>query len=165
MSLWSEFADRLRHARISRFAAPEKRALVRLAHGLALVDGDLAGAELAAARALATDLGVDLDDARALGLPEAVAILAAKPAHLELACMVVADVVFADGDYDAREHAFVDEFAAKHNLPANVLAEAVARLRQRKLDEALEHWHAAIVGADLAGPKDGAAGDDPHRAT
>ena len=94
-----------------------------------------------------------------------VAILAAKPAHLELACMVVADVVFADGDYDSGEQAFVDQFAAKHHLPANVLAEAVARLRQRKLDEALEHWHAEIVGARLGGPKDGAAEDDPHRST
>ena len=50
MSLWNRLADRLRHARIARFAPPEQRALVRLALGVALVDGDLAGAELAAAQ-------------------------------------------------------------------------------------------------------------------
>jgi hypothetical protein len=164
VSLWNKLTARLRHARIARFAPPEKRALVKLAHAIAVVDGELAGAELDAARALATALGIDLDDARALELPEAVELLEAKPGHLELACLIVADVVFADGDFDAGEQAFVRDFAAKHHLRHNVLAEAVQRLRKQKLDDALEQWHSEIVDGALPGSRDGAAPREPHRA-
>ena len=165
MSLWNKLASRLQHARIARFAHEEKRAVVKLAHGVALVDRDLSGAELDAANALAQELHVDLDDARKLGLPEAVAILAAKPAHLEIACAVIADVVLADGDYDDNEQAFVHDFATKYHLPKNVLESAVLRLRQQKLDDALTAWHDEIVHGRMAQPKDGhaEADDDAHR--
>lgn len=165
MSLWNKLASRLRHARIARFAAVEKRALVKLAHAVALVDRDLAGAELDAARSLARELQVDLDDARKLGLSEAVAVLAAKPAHLEIACAVLADVVLADGDYDDNEQAFVEDFAAKYHLPKNALRSAVLRLRQQKLDDALTSWHDEIVHGAIDAPKDGhdEDKDDAHR--
>jgi len=163
MTLWNQLASRLQHARIARFAPAEKRALVKLAHGVALVDNDLAGAELDAANALAHELNVDLDDARKLGLPEAVAILAAKPAHLEMACAVIADVVLADGDYDDNEQAFVHDFATKYHLPKNVLESAVLRLRQQKLDDALTAWHDEIVHGRVEATKDGHADEDAHR--
>jgi tellurite resistance protein len=138
-----------------RFAHPEKRALVRLAHGLALVDSDLAGNELAAARALAAEFGVDFDDATKLGIPEAVDLLAAQPAHLEVACLVVADIFFADGRYSASEQQFTHDFAQKFHLPENLLASAVERLRRQKLDDALTAWHDEIVHGALPGPEDG----------
>jgi tellurite resistance protein len=163
MSLWNKLTHRLRHARIARFAPAEKRALVKLAHAIAVVDNELSGAELAAAADLARALGVTFEEARDLDLADAVELLEAKPAHLELACLVVADVVFADGDYDAGEQAFVRDFAAKHHLRENVLAEAVQRLRQQKLDDALERWHDEIVGGTPPAAKDGAAADEPHR--
>lgn len=160
MSLWNKLAVRLQHARIARFAHDEKRAVVKLAHGVALIDSDLAGAELDAAYALARELRVDLDDARKLGLPEAVSILAAKPAHLEIACAVIADVVLADGDYDDNEQAFVHDFATKYHLPKNILEEAVLRLRQKKLDDALAAWHDEIVHGVAPTTKDGNADRD-----
>jgi tellurite resistance protein len=145
MGFFARLRERARHAQIQRFGADEKRALVRLCVAVATADKDLSDEELDAARAVARDLGVDVNDASKLGLPEAIAILRAQPAHLELALLAVVDVIFADGDYDAAERDFVDAFAAKHGLPHNTLKEAVERRAKATADAALDQWHKDIV--------------------
>lgn len=145
MGFFSKLRDRVRHAQLQRFGADEKRALVRLCYAVAVADKDVADEELDAGRAVAKDLGVDFNDASKLGLPEAIAILKAKPAHLELALLAVVDVIFADGDYDAAEREFVDSFAAKHGLPTNTLKEAVERRAKQTVDAALDQWHHDIL--------------------
>lgn len=145
MGFFANLTHRVRHARIARFAAEEKRALVRLCYGVAVADGDLNDEELAAAEAIAQELNVDFNDATHLGLPEAVAILKAKPAHLELSLLVIVDVLFADGDYDKGERDFVEHFAERFGLPHNTLKEAAERRAKQTVDAALEQWHHEIL--------------------
>lgn len=149
MGFFDKIRARARHARIARFDAAEKRALIRFCYAVAAADGDLSDEELDAGKALALEHGVDFNDASKLGLPEALAILKAKPAHLELAIMAVVDVIFADGDYDDAERKFVDELAAKYGLPENTLKEAVERRAKQTVDAALEQWHHDILAGKV----------------
>lgn len=147
MGFFDKLKERVLHARIARFAAPEKRALVRLAWGFASADGEVSDEELAAATALGVEFGVDLNDATRLGLPEAIAILQAKPAHLELSLLLCLDVVFVDGDFD--KSAFIDSLATKLGVPNAKLLEAAHRRAQHTADVALEQWHHDLVSGKL----------------
>jgi len=149
MGFFDKLKERVLHARIARFAAPEKRALVRLAWGFAAADGEVSDEELAAATALGVEFGVDLNDATRLGLPEAIAILQAKPAHLELSLLLCLDVLFVDGDYDKGERDFIDSLATKLGVPNEKLLEAAQRRAQHTADLALEQWHHDIVSGKL----------------
>jgi hypothetical protein len=132
----------LQNARIARLGDDEKRATLTLLYGVALADGVLSAGEDEALHKVAAKLGATLSkDQR---LPEAVAVLAKKPAALKLACLVVADAFFADADYDAAEKDFVSSFGTRFGLPANPLQEAVDALRKKKLDEAVEEFAKSI---------------------
>jgi hypothetical protein len=149
MSLFHSVKAAIRHARLARFAPPEKRALVRLAYAFAFADEELADDELAAAQALAKDVGVDFSDAIDLGVPEAVAILQATPSHLELALLACVDVIFADGDYDKAEHAFVTDFSKKYGIAPELLVTAAQKRAQKTVDHALDEWHHEILAKKM----------------
>lgn len=132
----------LQNARIARLGDEEKRATLTLLYGVALADGVLSAGEDEALHKVAAKLGATLSkDQR---LPEAVAVLAKKPAALKLACLVVADAFFADADYDAAEKDFVSSFGTRFGLPANPLQDAVDSLRKRKFDDAVEEFAKSI---------------------
>lgn len=146
----AQFASRLverlgntvQNARLTRLRDDEKRAVLTLLNAVALSDGVLSASEDAAINKAAMKLGVNLT--RELALPEAVAVLAKKPAALKLACLLVADAFFLDGDYDAQEKAFVASFSERFKLPENPLKVAVEALRRKKLDDALADWNKEI---------------------
>ena len=146
----AQFAARLvqrlqntvQNARLTRLRDEEKRAVLTLLNAVALSDGELSVEEEAAINKAAMKLGVNLS--RDLALPEAVAVLAKKPAALKLACLLVADAFFVDGDYDAQEKDFVASFSERFKLAANSLKDAVEKLRRKKLDDALTDWNEEI---------------------
>ncbi len=129
-------------ARLKKLGHDEKRSVLTLLYSIAVVDGELAAGEAEALKDLGLKLGIKLGER--LGLPEAVAILAAHPPALKLACMVVADAVFVDGDYDDAEQKFVATFAERFKLPENPLRDAVEALRKHKLEAALSEWNHEI---------------------
>lgn len=143
--LIARLSNTLQNARVQRLRDDEKRAVLTLLQAVALSDGVLAAAEDEEIKKTAHTLGVSLS--KDFALPEAIAVLAHRPAALKLACLLVADAFFVDGDYDAQEKAFVASFAARFKLSANPLAEAVEQLRNKKLDDALADWHEEIARA------------------
>ena len=146
----AQFAARLverldntvQNARLTRLRDDEKRAVLTLLNAVALSDGVLSAAEDAAITKAAVKLGVNL--AKDLALHEAVAVLAKKPGALKLACLLVADAFFVDGDYDAKEKEFVASFSERFKLAANPLKDAVEKLRRKKLNDALADWNEEI---------------------
>lgn len=147
MSFTSRLVERvqssLQNARVARLGDEDKRAVMTLLYGVALADGVLSTGEDAALQDVAAKLGTSLSkDQR---LPEAVSVLAKKPAVLRLACVIVADAFFADGDYDGAEKEFVSSFGKRFALPDNPLKDAVEALRKRKLDAAIEDFAKSIT--------------------
>ena len=149
----AQFAARLverlqntvQNARLTRLRDDEKRAVLTLLNAVALSDGVLSADEDSAMAKAAAKLGVNLS--KELALPEAVAVLAKKPAALKLACLLVADAFFVDGDYDAKEKDFVSSFSDRFKLGTNPLKDAVEKLRRKKLDDALADWNNEIETA------------------
>jgi uncharacterized tellurite resistance protein B-like protein len=132
-------------ARLQKLPYEEKRSILTLMHSIAIVDGELSAGEADALKELGLKLGVKISER--LGLPEAMAILAANPPVLKLACLVVADAFFVDDDYDDAEQKFVATFAERFKLPENPLRDAVEELRKHlrdKLDRALADWNHEI---------------------
>lgn len=140
--LVERLGNTVQNARLTRLRDDEKRAVLTLLNAVALSDGVLAAAEDAAINKAAQKLGVNLS--KDLALPEAMAVLAKKPAALKLACLLVADAFFVDGDYDDQEKAFVASFSERFKLAANPLKDAVEKLRRKKLDDALTEWNDEI---------------------
>lgn len=132
----------LQNARIARLGDEEKRATLTLLYGVALADGVLSAGEDEALHRVAAQLGATLSKEHKLA--DAVAVLAQKPATLKVACLIVADAFFADGDYDATEKEFVSSFGTRFGLPANPLQDAVEALRKKKLDAAVEEFAKSI---------------------
>jgi uncharacterized tellurite resistance protein B-like protein len=147
-SLASRLTSRLQLAlenvRLHALPESEKKAVLVLCHGVALADGELAAHEQEALEALAKRVGVDSHAMTSLSLEAAVEHLATQPKALRLACLVVADAVFADGDYDDAEQKFVASFQERFKLPGNPLRDAVEALRKHKLDAALSEWNESI---------------------
>lgn len=146
MSFTSRLVERIQstvqNARVARLGDDDKRAVMTLLYGVALADGVLSAGEDATLHNVAAKLGTTLSkDQR---LPEAVNVLAKKPAVLKLACLIVADAFFADGDYDGAEKEFVSSFGKKFALPDNPLQDAVEALRKKKLDAAVEDFAKSI---------------------
>ncbi len=140
-------ATALQRARISALGQDEKQALHHLLTGVALADGVISADEQRVLDDAATSLGVASTSSVANeGLPAAVATLAKHPRTLRLACLVVADAFFVDGDYDTAEKEFVASFQQRFALPENPLRDAVLSLRKQKLDAALEQWNRDIAG-------------------
>lgn len=149
------FTQKARHAlqraalvventRLKLLSDDEKRALLALLRGVSLADGVLSAAEHDALTALAEKLGVPLATVSELSQHEAVTRLARSPRVLRLACLVVADTFFVDGDFDESEKDFVLSFGVTHGLSSNPLQDAVESLRARKLDDAIAEWSADI---------------------
>ena len=128
--------------RLAKLTYEERRSVLTLLHSVAVVDGELSAAEADALKELGLKLAIKASER--LGLPEAMTILAANENALRLACLVVADAFFADGDYDDAEQKFVTTFAERFKLPANPLRAAVESLRKHKLDAALADWNHEI---------------------
>jgi tellurite resistance protein len=141
-SFVTRIMNRLRSLQMGSLEPEEKRAVVALMHAVVTADGELSIAELAELNGLEKKLGV-IDNDR-LDPPEAVAVLARNERALKLACLVVADAFFVDGDYDETEQAFVADFASRFGLPMNPLQQAVEVLRKRKIDDVLADWNHEI---------------------
>ena len=146
MSFASRLVERLQrtvqNARVKRLADDEKRAILVLLHAVAVADGVLSTGEDDAMAKAASQLGVSLP--KDLALPDAVALLSSHERALDLACLLVADAFFVDGDYDAAEKEFVASFGKRFHLSENPLQAAVDALRQKKLDAAVEEWSRSI---------------------
>src|SRR5687767_4209893 len=97
----------VKNARFARLGDNEKSAVVRLLHGVAMADGVLSSTEIDELKRVAATLGVKAESS--LSLPDAVSALAKNPRSLQLACLLVADAFFVDGDYDASEQKFVED--------------------------------------------------------
>lgn len=136
--LVQRISSSMQNARLSRLGDDEKRALLTLLYGVALADGVLSAGEEESMQKVASKLGTALSKEHKL--PEAVAVLAKRPAALKLACLVVADSFFADGDYDGAEKEFVTSFQQRFNLGENPLKEAVEALRKKKFEAAVEEF-------------------------
>lgn len=145
MGFFSALQERIRHQRLQKFDDGERRALLAFCHHVATADGFLKGEEVDVEKAVAKDLGVDLNSAVKLNLKEAIETLKKRPGALEAATLVVVDIVFADGAYSAGERAFVEKFAEKFGLPQATLKEAVDRRARATVDAALDEWHHDIV--------------------
>jgi tellurite resistance protein len=142
MSLMTRLKDRLQRLQLTGLEPEEKRALLSLMHVIITVDDELSVAELSELTKLEDKLGVGFDEL--LAAPEAVAVLARSPRTMKLACLMVADAFFVDGDYDAGEKVFVENFATRFGLSDNPLRAAVEQLRTRKMDDALADWNHEI---------------------
>lgn len=145
MGFFSALRDRVRHQRLQKFDDAERRALLAFCHHVATADGFLNSEEVDAEKAVALDIGVDLNSAVKLNLKEAIETLKKKPATLELATLVVVDIVFSDGSYSAGERLFVEKFAEKFGLPQSTLREAVDRRAKSTVEAALDDWHHDIL--------------------
>jgi uncharacterized tellurite resistance protein B-like protein len=138
-------ATALQRARVGALGAEEKHALVQLLGGVARADGVISADEQRVLDDAARALGVSAELDEADELDTAVATLARHPRTLRLACLVVADAFFVDGDYDGDEKEFVTSFQQRFSLPANPLQDAVEALRKQKLDAALDVWNREIA--------------------
>jgi tellurite resistance protein len=137
-------AHLVENARVKRLSVEEKRALLAMLRGVSLADGVLAAAEHDALQSLATRLDVPLATISEISVKAAVERLARSPRVLALACLVVADTFFVDGDFDPSEKEFVASFAKTHGLSTNPLHDAVEKLRRQKLDDAVSEWSDSI---------------------
>jgi uncharacterized tellurite resistance protein B-like protein len=124
-----------------RWPDDERRALLRLFYEVITADGIIGADELTAIEAAAADFGVPLPEVLRLHLPEAMALLRARPRHLKVACLLVAPAFLLDGDLDKSERAFLDTLSTTYNIPDDALRAAVDVLRQQRLDDALRALH------------------------
>jgi len=140
--LVQRLANAVLTTRAGRLGDDEKRAVLALMNAVVLSDGVLSPEETSAMSAAAQKLGVA--QVKELALPDAIATLVKRPAALKLACLLVADAFFVDGDYDASEKAFVASFSKQFNLAENPLKTAVENLRRQTLEAALATWNAEL---------------------
>jgi len=127
--------------RAKRWANDERRALLRLFYDVITADGIISANELAAIEAAAVEFDVPLRDVMHLQLPEAMAVLRKNPAHLKLACLMVAPVFLLDGDLDESERAFLQKLSTTYQIPDDALRTAVAAARAQRLDDELKAIH------------------------
>jgi uncharacterized tellurite resistance protein B-like protein len=146
-----------------RWSADERLALVRFFYDAVTADEVIAAAELEALEAAAATYQVGLSDAVKLDQARAMATLTKTPAHLKVACLLVADVFFSDGDLDVAERRFIDELSTKYQIRDAVLKDVIERRRRQSLDAALRALHDEVFGAGSTPPPETELEEPTHR--
>jgi uncharacterized tellurite resistance protein B-like protein len=146
-----------------RWPADERLALLRFFYDAVIADGVIAAAELEALEAAAATYHVGLSEVLKLDLAHAVATLQKNPARQKTACLLVADVLFSDGDLDVAERRFIDELTSKFHIPRPVLQDVIERRRRQSLDAALTALHDEVFGSGSASPHETELEEPSHR--
>ena len=147
MSLLDRIKRLILADRIAKWPTDDRTALIRLLYSALVADEAFTADERAWLQATMHDIGLTWAQVHEVELPEALRRLHGEPAKEEQLYPLLAEALFADGDFDNREKGFVGRLCDQGLSRARLDAE-IQRVRGRVLDGALTEWNREIESGD-----------------
>ncbi len=143
MSLFDRIKKLVRTDHLTSWPVDERIALIRLLYAACAVDGVYSKDEQEWMQSIMQETGISLVQIERMEISEAVRLLHSEPSKAKQLYPLLAEALFADGDFDRPEKDFVNRLYEQGLLRDN-LEPAIKHVRDRILDTALSDWNQNI---------------------
>ena len=151
MSILHRIKNLILADRITHWPVDDRGALIRLLYSACAADEAYSPSEQAFLQQTMSDVGISWDQIHQIELKDAAQRLCADGEKEAQLYRLLADALFADGDYDRAEKSFVSRLCSEEGLSRPKLEAEIKRARAHILDGALADWNQQIESGD--GPR------------
>lgn len=162
MSILHRIKNLILADRISHWSVEDRGALIRLLYSACAADEAYSQSEQSFLQQTMRDVGIAWDEIQQIELKEAAQRLCSDGEKEEQLYRLLADALFADGDYDHAEKSFVSRLCSEEGLSRPKLEAEIKRARGQILDGALSTWNQQIESGDARAARSAQSDGDPQ---
>lgn len=144
MAIFDRIKTLVQRIRVSRWERGERILLLRLLHSACLLDSEISASEREWLDEVASDMGLSWDEVQAEDAGLTVFQMCRDEHKREQVYSLLAQALFADGDFDKKEQIMTARLVDRHQLHTADLQRHIDQLRNRLMNEALGDWNRAI---------------------
>lgn len=148
MSILDRIKNLILADRITHWSIDDRGALIRLLYSACAADEAYSPSEQSFLQQTMKDIGISWEQIHQIELKDAAQRLCSDGEKEEQLYRLLADALFADGDYDRAEKSFVSRLCSEEGLSRPKLEVEIKRARGRILDGALAKWNHQIETGD-----------------